>query len=58
MSTMIFSDYAKHQMGELNSCDISLKNINSAKKFTEANNEFINFFRDDSLNFLNNISKL
>jgi hypothetical protein len=57
MSTMIFSDYAKHQMGELNSCDISSKNINNAKKFTKSNNAFINFFVDDSLIFLNNFKK-
>jgi len=57
MSTMIFSDYAKHQMGELNSCDISLVNINNAKKFTKSNNKCINFFVDDSLNFLNNFNK-
>ena len=32
MSTMIFSDYAKQEVGELNSCDINSKNINNAKK--------------------------
>ena len=57
MSTMIFSDYAKQEMGELNSCDISLKNINNAKKFTKLNKDFINFFVDDSLNFLKKFKK-
>ena len=57
MSTMIFSDYAKQEKGELYSCDISLKNINNAKKFTKLNKDFINFFVDDSLNFLTNFKK-
>lgn len=57
MSTMIFSDYAKDIMGELNSCDISLRNVKNAKKFTKSNINFINFFVDDSLNFLNNFNK-
>ena len=57
MSTMIFSDYAKQEMGELNSCDISLKNINNAKKFTKLNKDFINFFIDDSLSFLDKFEK-
>ena len=37
MSTMIFSDYVKYVNGELYSCDISLKNIKNAKKFTKMN---------------------
>ena len=57
MSTMIFSDYAKLQMGELNSCDISQKNVNNAKKFTKSNSDFINFFVFYSLNFLTNFKK-
>ena len=57
MSTMIFSDYAKNVMGELNSCDISFKNINNAKKFTKLNQDFINFFVDDSINFLTHFKK-
>ncbi|MDA8537075.1 class I SAM-dependent methyltransferase [Candidatus Pelagibacter bacterium] len=57
MSTMIFSDYAKYQNGELNSCDISYRNIINAKKFTKSNSAYINFFVDDSLNFLNNFKK-
>ena len=44
-------------MGELNSCDISLKNINNAKKFTKLNKDFINFFIDDSLSFLDKFEK-
>ena len=57
MSTMILSDYARHQMGELNSCDISLKNINNAKKFTKSNSSFINFYVEDSLIFLKDFKK-
>ena len=57
MSTMILSDYARHEMGELNSCDINQKNVNFAKKFTKSNIDFINFFVDDSLNFLENFEK-
>ena len=57
MSTMIFSDYARHEMGELNSCDINPKNINNAKKFAKSNIDFINFFVGDSLNFLDNFKK-
>ena len=57
MSTMILSDFAKYQKGELYSCDISLKNINKAKKFTNSNKDFISFIIDDSLNFLKNFKK-
>ena len=57
MSTMIFSDYARHEIGELNSCDFNLKNINNAKKFTKSNSDFINFFVEDSLIFLKNFKK-
>ena len=55
MSTMIFSDYAKHIGGQLHTCDIDKKNIDNAKKFTKDNQKFINFYIDDSLNFLSNL---
>lgn len=54
MSTMIFSDYARHHDGRLYTCDINQKNIDNAKKFTYLNKDFITFTTDDSLNFLNN----
>ena len=52
MSTMIFSDYARHVNGELHSCDISKKNIINAKKFVKKNKLFVDFYIKDSLNFL------
>ncbi len=54
MSTMIFSDYAKHIKGNLYTCDIESQNINNAKKFCKDNKEFVTFIIDDSLNFLEN----
>ena len=57
MSTMIFSDYARHMNGNLYSCDISEKNINNAKKFTIKNKDVITFIIDDSLNFLSKFKK-
>ena len=57
MSTMIFSDYAKYINGELHSCDISNLNVKNAIKFTSKNKNFINFYVDDSLNFLSNFTK-
>ena len=57
MSTLIFSDYANFVNGHLYSCDIDNKNINSAKKFTKKNSNFITFMKDDSLNFLKNFEK-
>ena len=57
MSTLIFSDYAKFVNGHLYSCDIEQKNIDTAKKFTRKNYNFITFIKDDSLNFLKNFEK-
>ena len=57
MSTLIFSDYAKFVNGSLTTCDIEIKNINSAKKFVGQNKEFVDFVIDDSINFLNNFNK-
>ncbi len=54
MSTIMFAEYAKFTKGKLYTCDISQKNINSAKKFTYNLREFINFYVDDSINFLKN----
>ena len=57
MSTVIFSDYARHMSGELFSCDISAQNIKNAKKFSKSNKDFITFVTDDSLNFLSEFNK-
>jgi len=58
MSTVIFSDYARHMKGELFSCDINKKNIINAKKFSKFNKDFITFITDDSLNFLLKFDKV
>ena len=57
MSTLIFSDYAKHMNGKLSSCDINEKNVLNAKKFAKKNKDFINFFVEDSIKFLANFSE-
>ena len=57
MSTMIFSDYARHINGSLYTCDIETQYINNAKKFCKENKEFITFIIDDSVNFLKNFKK-
>ena len=57
MSTLIFSDYAKHMNGKLSSCDINEKNVLNAKKFAKKNKDFINFFVEDSIKFLTNFSE-
>ena len=35
MSTMIFSDYAKHVNGHLTSCDIDKNNVKNASRFVK-----------------------
>ncbi len=45
MSTMIFSDYAKHVNGKLTTCDIEKKNIKNAKKFVKNNRDFVDFIQ-------------
>lgn len=57
MSTLIFSDYARHINGTLTSCDIDEKNIANAKKFSKRNKDFINFVVDDSIKFLSEFDK-
>ena len=57
MSTMMFAEYAKYMNGKLHTCDISQRNIESAKKFTSNLNEYINFYIDDSINFLKNFKE-
>ena len=57
MSTLIFSDFAKHVNGSLTSCDISQGNVNNARNFTKKNKDFINFVVEDSLKFLSEFNK-
>ena len=54
MSTIMFAEYAKFVKGMLHTCDISEKNIESAKKFTSKYKDFIKYYIDDSVNFLRN----
>ena len=42
---------------KLHTCDISEKNIKNAKKFTLELNNYINFYIDDSINFLKNFKE-
>ena len=52
MSTPMFAEYAKFIEGKLHTCDISAKNIDNAKAFTSDFSEYIEFYREDSLIFL------
>lgn len=52
MSTPMFAEYAKFIHGKLHTCDISPDNINNAKKFTSYFSDFIEFYIQDSLVFL------
>ena len=53
MSTPMFAEYAKYVNGKLHTCDISTKNILNAKKFTLNFSNYIKFYVQDSLIFLN-----
>ena len=57
MSTPIFAEYAFNVNGELHTCDISLQNINNAKKFTKNFSKNVFFHNKDSLIFLKNFYK-
>ena len=57
MSTIMFAEYAKFINGKLYTCDISKKNIENAKKFTSNFKSYVNYYTDDSVNFLNNFNK-
>lgn len=57
MSTIMFAEYAKFINGKLHTCDISKENIENAKKFTSNFKNFINYYTDDSVNFLNNFNE-
>ena len=54
MSTPMFAEYAKIVGGKLHNCDISRKNNEKKKKFTKKYSEFIKFYIQDSVEFLNN----
>tara|TARA_B100000965_G_C19428379_1_gene685312 strand:+ start:318 stop:890 length:573 start_codon:yes stop_codon:yes gene_type:complete len=58
MSTIMFANFAKFIDGHLHTCDISKKNINNAKKFTKNYLNFITYYVDDSLIFLNKFDKM
>ena len=48
----MFAEYAKFTNGKLHTCDISAENINNAKKFTIDYSDHIEFYINDSLDFL------
>ena len=56
MSTPIFAEYAKFVNGTLHTCDISEENINNAKRFTKSYSNYIKFYTQDSLVFLQNFN--
>ena len=57
MSTLMFSEFSYIIKGELHSCDISEENINNAKDFTKKYKNNVNFYVDDSVDFLRNFHK-
>ena len=57
MSTIMLAEYAKFINGKLHTCDISEENIINAKAFTSEFKEFINFYINDSVNFLENFNQ-
>ena len=56
MSTPMFAEYAKFVNGTLHTCDISEENINNAKRFTKGYSNYIKFYTQDSLVFLQNFN--
>lgn len=57
MSTIMFAEYVKFVNGKLHTCDISEDNIVNAKTFTSEFKDFIDFYIDDSVNFLKNFNQ-
>ncbi len=53
MSTPMFAEFANYVKGKLHTCDISLENINNAKKFTKNFSKNIEYYVQNSLDFLN-----
>ena len=52
MSTIMFANFAEYINGHLHTCDISEKNIKSAKFFTKSYAKFVTYYVDDSISFL------
>ena len=57
MSTLMFAEFANLIDGELNTCDISAKNISNARNFTKKFHQNVNFSIQDSVVFLKNFNK-
>ena len=57
MSTLMLAEFVNDINGELHSCDISKKNIDSAKGFTKKFKENTFFYINDSIDFLTNFHK-
>lgn len=57
MSTLMFAEFVNEINGELHSCDISKKNIESARSFTKRYSENTFFYVNDSVDFLNKFNK-
>jgi len=57
MSTLIFAEFASFINGELHSCDISQKNVNNAKSFTNKYKDNVSFYVQDSILFLKYFKK-
>jgi|TARA_B110000211_G_scaffold221940_1_gene270118 hypothetical protein len=57
MSTLIFAEFAAFVNGELHSCDVSYKNINSAKSFIRKYKKNVTFHIQDSTLFLKDFKK-
>ena len=56
MSTLMFSEFADFIQGELHTCDISKKH-RKRNNFTKKFKDKVNFYVNDSVNFLKNFPK-
>ena len=56
MSTPMFAEFAHFINGTLHTCDISKSNIDNAKLFTKKFKKNIQYYKDDSINFLKSFS--
>ena len=57
MSTIMLGEYARFINGKLHTCDISENNIINAKKFTTHLKDSINYYNQDSVEFLKNFKE-
>ena len=57
MSTPMFAEFAHFINGTLHTCDISKSNIDNAKLFTKKFKKNIQYYVDDSINFLKSFSQ-